>query len=99
MAEDDRQKLAEQKESDKKMYESKIREREREISKRTDLCQQLEHQLQKRDTKIELQETELKDLLGQIAAKEERIAQIENELKESESIQKAIYSLMNKGKK
>ncbi|KAL1400892.1 hypothetical protein pipiens_007064 [Culex pipiens pipiens] len=99
VAEDDRQKLAEQKESDKKMYESKIREREREISKRTDLCQQLEHQLQKRDTKIELQETELKDLLGQIAAKEERIAQIENELKESESIQKAIYSLMNKGKK
>uniref|UniRef100_A0A1Q3EWA3 Uncharacterized protein n=1 Tax=Culex tarsalis TaxID=7177 RepID=A0A1Q3EWA3_CULTA len=99
VAEDDRQKLAEQKESDKKMYESKIREREREISKRTDLCQQLEHQLQKRDTKIEAQESELKELMGQIAVKDERIAQIENELKESESIQKAIYSLMNKGKK
>ncbi|XP_058819855.1 uncharacterized protein LOC131682423 [Topomyia yanbarensis] len=99
VSEDTCQKLSEQKEADKKMYETKIREREREISKRTDLIGQLEQQLSKRDSDLARQESELKDLLTQIATKEERIAQIEAELKESESIQKAIYSLMNKGKK
>lgn len=97
-AEEDRQKCSEQKESDRKMYEGKIREREREISKRNDLIQQLEQQLAKRDSKLASQESELKELLAQIATKNDRIAQIEEQLKESENIQMAIYSLMDKKK-
>nr|XP_029727058.1 testis-specific gene 10 protein-like [Aedes albopictus] len=97
-AEEDRQKITEQKESDRKMYEGKIREREREISKRNDLNHQLEKQLTERDKKLQSQESELKELLAQIAAKNERIEQVEEQLKESENIQKAIYSLMNKSK-
>ncbi|XP_058453857.1 uncharacterized protein LOC131431917 [Malaya genurostris] len=99
VSEDTCKKLSEQKDADKKMYETKIRERERDISKRTDLIGQLEQQLSQRDSDLTLQESKVKELLTQIAAKDERIAQIEAELKESESIQKAIYSLMNKGKK
>ncbi|XP_053692480.1 uncharacterized protein LOC128740926 [Sabethes cyaneus] len=98
IAEEERQKLTEQKTVDRKMFETKIREREREISKHTVLISQLEQQLSDRDAKLEKHEEEAKDLLAQIATKDERIEQIEAELKESESIQKAIYSLMNKKK-
>uniref|UniRef100_A0A8W7PDH9 Uncharacterized protein n=1 Tax=Anopheles coluzzii TaxID=1518534 RepID=A0A8W7PDH9_ANOCL len=99
LGEDDRQRLTEQREAERKQYECKIREREREISKRTDLIQQLEQTLVQRDSTIETLETEGADLREKLKEREARIAQVEAELKENEKIQQAIYSLMNKTKK
>uniref|UniRef100_A0A182X140 Uncharacterized protein n=1 Tax=Anopheles quadriannulatus TaxID=34691 RepID=A0A182X140_ANOQN len=99
LGEDDRQRLTEQREAERKQYECKIRERERDISKRTDLIQQLEQTLVQRDSTIETLETEGADLREKLKEREARIAQVEAELKENEKIQQAIYSLMNKNKK
>uniref|UniRef100_A0A182KC97 Uncharacterized protein n=1 Tax=Anopheles christyi TaxID=43041 RepID=A0A182KC97_9DIPT len=99
LGEEDRQKLTEQREVERKQYECKIRERERDISKRNDLIQQLEQTLVQRDSTIETLETNGTDLREKLKEREERIAQVEAELKENEKIQQAIYSLMNKNKK
>uniref|UniRef100_A0A182J300 Uncharacterized protein n=1 Tax=Anopheles atroparvus TaxID=41427 RepID=A0A182J300_ANOAO len=99
LGEEDRQKLTEQRDAERKQFECKLREREREISKRNDLVQQLEQTLVQRDGSIESLEAEVTDLRTKVKDREDRIAQLEEDLKENEKIQQAIYSLMNKNKK
>ncbi|XP_035774248.1 uncharacterized protein LOC118457076 [Anopheles albimanus] len=99
VCEDERQKLIEQRDADRKTYDCKQRELEREISKFKDLVQQLEATLEERDTTIVALDKDKTILRAKLKDSEERIKQVEDELKENENIKQAIYSLMNKNKK
>ncbi|ETN61317.1 hypothetical protein AND_007029 [Anopheles darlingi] len=97
--EDERQQLIEQRDADRKTYDCKQRELEREISKLKDLVQQLEATLEQRDGTIVALDKDKTVLRAKLKDSEERIKQVEDELKENENIKQAIYSLMNKNKK
>ncbi|XP_050085411.1 uncharacterized protein LOC126571152 [Anopheles aquasalis] len=97
--EDERQKLVEQRDADRKTYDCKQRELEREISKLKHQVQQLDDTLEQRDSTIVALDKDKTNLRAMLKNSEERIKQIENDLKESESVRDAIVSLVSKNKK